>query len=75
MKFKYIGEHTEMIAFGLDFSGGKVAGTTKKAVIAKLQGNSHFEEVTDKPAPIKPEPVSSVIEQVETNVYTGTNQG
>ena len=75
MKFRYLGDKTEMIAFGLEFSNGKTAGTTKKAVIAKLQGNSHFEEVTDKPEPVKPEPVSSVIEQVETNVYTGTNQG
>lgn len=52
-KFKFVGEpgeklHAEDIvhvAFGLDFSGGKAAEVTGEKVIAKLEGNSHYEEV------------------------------
>lgn len=54
--FKFVGDHEGhgphgMTAFGYDFSQGPVT-VEAQAVIAKLEGNSHFEEVEPNPAPV-----------------------
>ena len=46
-KFIYNGDHPNMQAFGLDFSKG-AAETSDKFIVAKLRGNSHFDEVEKK---------------------------
>lgn len=52
-KFKFVGEPGEKlhpedikhVAFGYDFSGGKVVKVEEEKVIKKLTNNSHFKEV------------------------------
>jgi hypothetical protein len=52
-KFKFVGEpgeklhkeDIEHVAFGLDFSGGKPVKVEDEKIIAKLEGNSHYQEV------------------------------
>jgi hypothetical protein len=41
-------DEIEHIAFDLDFSGGVAVEVTDPHIIAKLEGNSHFEEVKPK---------------------------
>ncbi len=45
MKFRYVGERTNMKAFGYDFSGGATPDVSDETIIRKLSGNSHFEMV------------------------------
>lgn len=50
MKFKYIGECAAGFVSlgGIEFPKGKSVEVNGEALIAKLQGNSHFEEVKPK---------------------------
>lgn len=45
--FVYKGDVKDMVAFGLPFDGKEPTEVTDKKVIKKLQGNSHFEEVSE----------------------------
>jgi hypothetical protein len=45
MRFRYIGDSTEMIAFGYDFAGGNEPEVTDAHAIGKLSGNRFFEAV------------------------------
>ena len=52
-KFKFVGEPGEKlhdedinhVAYGLDFSGGKIIKVENEAVLEKLSNNSHYKEV------------------------------
>jgi hypothetical protein len=53
-RFKFIGDPSDKFSgpdvlelFGMKFPKGKPVGVKDKAHIAKLRGNSHFEEVSD----------------------------
>ncbi len=61
MKFQYIGDPKDpnepletKEAFGMTFEPGEAVEVTDEAVIAKLQGNSHFAEEGKEPARKKP---------------------
>lgn len=56
-KFVYIGDQTQenealeaKEAFGLMFEPGEAVEVTDPAIIAKLEGNSHFAEEGNEPA-------------------------
>lgn len=59
MKFKFLGDCKEMVAFGYDFTEGKTPDVTDEKAIHKLSNNAEFEalpETAGAPAakPVKP---------------------
>jgi hypothetical protein len=47
MRFRYIGDSTEMIAFGYDFRNGATPEVTDPHALRKLSGNQFFEAVEE----------------------------
>lgn len=54
MKFRYLGEHENMRAYGYDFSNNKMPDVPKsdKLAFKKLSNNSHFQAVSDDEAKV-----------------------
>lgn len=44
-RFKYVGDHEETYVFDRWFRKGKAIDVPEDGYVAKLRGNSHFEEV------------------------------
>ena len=45
MKFRYIGENSSLMMFGVKFVGDKPMEVTDERAIGKLSNNSHFKAV------------------------------
>jgi hypothetical protein len=57
MRFRYLGDKDEMVAFGYRFAGGNEPEVTDAHALRKLSGNRFFEAVdAGEPAP---EPVKN----------------
>jgi hypothetical protein len=66
MKFKFIGDSENMIAFGYDFTNGNEPDVTDSHAIGKLSGNSFFEQVKDEEIQVLPIEVGPAPVGVET---------
>jgi hypothetical protein len=63
MKFRYLGDKTDMVVFGCDFSNGNEPDVTDPHAIGKLSGNSHFEVVAGEGGLPTEEPTEEATEE------------
>jgi hypothetical protein len=73
MRFRYIGDSKEMVAFGYDFRNGGTPEVTDPHAIGKLSGNRFFEAVFVMPAAATAQ--MDVLGQATGSVFPVKNKG